>query len=188
MRRVLLWIGVTIGTLFVLFLVLGIGFVKLHRCRYQRRNRRYSGVVEPASPTPAPPQATSTTQPTPTPTVIPTPTPLPVATPEPTAVSTPTFEESLRDLTLCERVRAKKSMGWGQAPGVVGSDDPRVTGRIEAGDYVRFLTPPNADGLVRVKVYPHDGRPVGRTDDMVWINWGSLELFRLDRDMFSCEN
>ena len=72
----------------------------------------------------------------------------PTATPslQPEEEPTPTFEESLRILTLCERVRANKSMGWGQAPGVVYSNDPRVTGRIQSGDYFRFLSAPNADG------------------------------------------
>ena len=101
---------------------------------------------------------------------------------------TPTPEESLRTLIQCERVKANKSMGWGQAPGVVYSDDPRVTGRIQSGDYVSFLSVPNADGLVRVQVYPHDYRTVGQTDGKVWIDWGSLELFRLDLDVFTCEN
>ena len=136
------------------------------------------------------PTPTATPEPTPTAATTPTSTPTPVSveTTEPIAVPTPTFEESLGILTLCERVKANKSMGWGQAPGVVGSDDPRVTGRIQAGDYVKFLMPPNADGLLRVQVYPHDGRKVGESEGKVWINWGSLEQFRLDLDMFSCEN
>ena len=114
----------------------------------------------------------------------------PTATPsfQPEEEPTPTFEESLRILTLCERVRANKSMGWGQAPGVVYSNDPRVTGRIQSGDYFRFLSAPNADGLVRVQVYPHDYRTVGESDGKVWIDWGSLELFRLDLDVLTCDN
>ena len=111
-----------------------------------------------------------------------TPTLLPVETP------TPTFKESLQALVLCERVRANKSIGWGQAPDVVDSVDPRVTGRIEEGDYVRFQTTPNVDGLVRVQVYPHDDRTVGESEGKVWINWGSLELFRLDLVVFTCED
>ena len=114
----------------------------------------------------------------------------PTATPslQPEEEPTPTFEESLRILTLCERVRANKSMGWGQAPGVVYSNDPRVTGRIQSGDYFRFLSAPNADGLVRVQVYPHDYRTVGESDGKVWIDWGSLELLRLDLDVLTCDN
>ena len=107
---------------------------------------------------------------------------------QPREEPTPTFEESLRVLMQCERVKANKSMGWGQAPGVVYSDDPRVTGRVQSGDYVRFLSVPNADGLVRVQVYPHDYRTIGNSDGKVWIDWGSLERFRLDIDAFACED
>ena len=90
----------------------------------------------------------------------------PTVTPylQPEEEPTPTVKESLRILIQCERVKANKSMGWGQAPGVVYSDDPRVTGRIQSGDYVRFLSVPNAHGLVRVQVYPHDYRTVGNSD------------------------
>ena len=129
--------------------------------------------------------------PTPMPTLVRMePVGIPTVTPSlhPEEEPTPTLEESLRTLIQCERVKANKSMGWGQGPGVVYSDDPRVTGRIQSGDYVRFLSVPNADGLVRVQVYPHDYRTVGQTDGKVWIDWGSLELFRLDLDVFTCEN
>ena len=39
-------------------------------------------------------------------------TPLPLGTPGQTAVSTPTFEESLRSLTLCDRVRPGPRNPW----------------------------------------------------------------------------
>ena len=58
-----------------------------------------------------------------------------------------------------------------------------------AGDYIQILTGnPTGDGLLRVKVYPHDGRAVGKSDDRVWIDWGSLLRYRLDRVMFTCED
>ena len=102
--------------------------------------------------------------------------------------STPTAAESLREFVLCNRLRAEMSVRWGQAPGVVYSTDPRVSGEIEAGDYVQFLmASPTADGMIRVKVHPHDGRAVGNTNDQVWINWAGLLRFRLDRLLFTCE-
>ena len=224
MRRVLLWIGITVVVLFVLFLVLGI---VLDNCTDVGTGEESPGIsessdvavstptlrpaistppsastptrppVEPPTPTSTPlPVATPTPTSTPLPVVTPTPTstprpvvtPTPTSTPLPVVTPTPTFRGSLQALTLCERVSAQMSMLWGQAPGVIYSDDPRVTGRIEQGDYVRFLTPPNEDGLVRVQVYPHDGRPVGQSEGKVWIDWGQLERFRLDLDMFSCED
>ena len=80
-------------------------------------------------------------------------------------------------------------MLWGQSPDVIYSGDPRITGNIEDGDYVRILTPnPNPDGAIRVKIFPHDGRAVGNTDDQVWINWRELIRFRLDQVMFTCQD
>ena len=80
-------------------------------------------------------------------------------------------------------------MRWGQAPGVVYSDNPNVTGNIEAGDYIQVLTPkPTSEGMIRVKVHPHDGREVGKTDGQVWIYWAGLALSRLDLVAFTCED
>ena len=79
-------------------------------------------------------------------------------------------------------------MLWGQAPGDIYSNDPRVTGRINEGDHVRFLSAPNEEGFLRVRVYPNDGRTVGQSDGEVWIDWGELERFRLDKGMFSCDD
>ena len=176
MRRALLWIGITVVLLFVIFLVIGI-FVS------NDTDEESTGGSEPTESA----ASTPTLRPAPS-TPPPSPTQRPMETPEPTAAPTPTFEESLQGLTVCERVMAKLSMGWGQAPGVIYSNDARVTGRIEQGDYVQFLTPPDGEGRVRVQVYPHDGRTVGQSEGKVWIDWGSLEQFRLDLDMFSCEN
>ncbi len=83
-------------------------------------------------------------------------------------------------------------MTWGQAPGVIHSVDPRVTGKIMPGDYVRILTPnPGDDGIIRIQVFPHDGRAVGNSDNKVWIDWkgviGWSEATRMDRRMFTCE-
>ena len=80
-------------------------------------------------------------------------------------------------------------MQWGQAPGLVYSDDPNVTGQIEINDHIQILTPnPNEHGEIRVKVFPHDNRVVGKTDNMVWINWESIIRFRLDLQAFTCDN
>lgn len=140
----------------------------------------------------------------PTPTAIPdTPTPQPTATPVPTATPsetsqkpsatvTPTVEEVLSAYVGCERLRVKEGgITWGQFPGVdhIYSGDPRSTGELVAGDYIRILTPdPTADGTIRVKVYPHDYRAVGKTDDQVWIYWDGLALFRLEHLAFECED
>ncbi len=136
-------------------------------------------------------------QPTPSPaavqeptTVPPTHTPAATSTSTPRAegpTSTPTVSESLLEFALCDRLRAQMSTVWGQSPATVHSGDPRVSGQIEEGDYVRFLmSRPTDDGLIRVQVFPHDNRQVGNTDDQVWISWKSLTRFRLDREMFVC--
>ena len=102
---------------------------------------------------------------------------------------TATAEESLQQFVLCDRLLAEKSMLWGQAPGVIYSGNPQITGMIEPGDYVRFLMPsPNADGVIRIKVFPHDERVVGKTNNQVWISWVGLTRYRLDRDVFTCED
>ena len=80
-------------------------------------------------------------------------------------------------------------MRWGQAPGLVYSDDPNVTGQVEIDDRIQILTPdPNEHGEIRVKVFPHDGRTVGKTDNSVWISWEAATRFRLDLQAFTCEN
>ena len=106
-----------------------------------------------------------------------------------TVIPTLTAEESLQQFVLCDRLVAKKSMLWGQAPGVIYSGNPQITGNIEPGDYVRLLMPnPNADGALRIQVFPHDERVVGKTNNQVWIDWEELTLYRLDREMFTCED
>ncbi|MCY3656221.1 MAG: hypothetical protein OXG95_06375 [Chloroflexi bacterium] len=136
-----------------------------------------------ASPTPteppAPPTATATARPTATPTPEP-------QTPTPT--STPTPDEALRAFTFCDRLRVDLGMMWGQAPGLAYRGDPRTSGSLEEGDYIRVLTPPNADGEIRVQVYPHDGRAVGNASDRVWISWAQLLPHRLDQIALVCED
>ncbi len=99
----------------------------------------------------------------------------------------PTKNDALTELTTCERVLAKKSMLWGQSPGVIHSGNPSITGRLQPGDYVQILTPKNAGGAVRVLVYPHDNRTVGNSGNKVWIDWASLELTDSEYWMFECE-
>lgn len=152
------------------------------------------GNSQPPPPTRTPsPKSTrppaTTTPPAATETPVAETTPTSTPTTKPTADSTPTTEESLSNLILCHtKVKAMKTMQWGQAPGLVYSDDPRVTGKIKIGDYIQVLTPnPNEHGEIRVKVFPHDYREVGKTDDMVWISWKVITRFRLDLQAFSCE-
>ena len=83
---------------------------------------------------------------------------------------------------------ANLQMRWGQAPGSIYFEDPAVWGNIMPGDYVTLLMPkPDDNGVIRVKVHPHDGRAVGRTDNQVWIDWNSLTLLRHEHVMFTCE-
>ena len=96
--------------------------------------------------------------------------------------------DALQAFILCEKLKAKKSMLWGQAPGVIYSDDTRITGRIQPGDYVRILTPDiREDGAVRVQVFPVDDRKVGRSEGRVWIDWASLVRSNTEHLMFECE-
>ena len=114
----------------------------------------------------------------------------PEPTPSPGSVATPTFDEYLRSLILCHnKVKVMSGITWGQAPDTIYSDDPRVTGRLEEGDYIQILTPQlNEYGEIRVKVYPHDNRTVGKTDNQVWIHWGQLDTqYRFDLIGFVCE-
>ena len=106
-----------------------------------------------------------------------------------TVIPTLTAEESLQQFVFCYRLLAEKSMLWGQVPVVIYSGNPQITGRIEPGDYVLFLmSSPNADGVIRIKVFPHDERVVGKTNNQVWIDWVGLTRYRLDREMFTCED
>ena len=120
----------------------------------------------------------------------------------PTAVPTPTAppRQAPRDASsrevkvpssfvLCEQLRAHKSMLWGQAPSLIYSGDPRVSGRIQPGDYIRILMPwSDSNGRVRVMVYSHDHRTVGQTDGKVWIDWWGLAHSNLEHAMFKCED
>ena len=107
----------------------------------------------------------------------------------PPSTATPTIEEALLSFVLCDRLKANMLMYWGQVSDAINTGDPRVTGDIEPGDYVRFLMPqPDANGTIRIEVYPHDHRAVGNTDNMVWIDWAGLVQFRLDQVMFTCED
>ena len=113
----------------------------------------------------------------------------PPPTSVPSTSTTQTVEEALIDFVICDRLRANLLMSWGQVPDLIYSDDPKVSGDIEPGDYVRFLMPePDASGSIWIEVYPHDHRAVGNTGNMVWIDWEGLVQFRLDQEMFTCED
>ena len=98
-------------------------------------------------------------------------------------------DDALHEFTLCERLKAKKSMLWGQSPGVIYSDNLQVTGRIQPSDHVRILTPNNReDGTVRVQIIPVEDRSVGRSGGRVWIDWASLVRSNTEHLMFECES
>ncbi len=154
-------------------------------------------------PTPSPeptatPQPAATSTPTPTPeateapTQTPQPTESPTATPEPTPTATPetlSAAEHLKSLVVCGRVTVLASMYWGQAPGLAYAGNPATSGQLQQDDVIQFLmSEPNANGEVRVKVFPHDGRAVGKTNDQVWISWVTISLNRLDLFAFRCES
>ena len=101
---------------------------------------------------------------------------------------TPTIEEALSQFTLCQRLRVTVQMRWGQAPATIYADDPKVWGNLEEGDYVQFISGVQDNGVVRVKVFPHDGRAVGNTNDQVWIDWKGLTQNRLDQHALECED
>ena len=148
---------------------------------------------EPTPTAPATETATATppvATPTPTPTWEPTSSTAP-APPPATATQehTPTPEEALRAFVFCERLRVDLGMMWGQAPSLAYRGDPRTSGSLEEGDYIRVLTPtPNADGEIRVEVFPHDYRTVGNASDRVWISWAQLLPHRLDQIALVCED
>lgn len=121
-----------------------------------------------------------------TPTAVPTPT-VP-SRPAPN-VASPGEVRVPSNFVSCERLRAHKSMLWGQAPSLIYSGDPRVSGRIQPGDFIRILTPTSdSNGNVRVIVYPHDYRTVGQSDGKVWINWWGLVRINWEHVMFKCED
>ena len=72
-------------------------------------------------------------------------------------------------------------MPWSVSPQTYFSDDPRMTGNLYRGDYIRVLIakPNEYDGLIRVQVYPHDHRQLknalGIDLEGVWIDWETIE-------------
>ena len=97
--------------------------------------------------------------------------------------------EHLKSLVVCGRVTVLASMYWGQAPGLAYAGNPATSGQLEVGDVLRFLIPvPNADGEVRVEVFPHDGRAVGKSNNLVWISWETVTNYRLDLVAFRCDS
>ena len=101
---------------------------------------------------------------------------------------TPTIEEALLQFTACQRLRVTVQMRWGQAPATIYAADPKVWGNLEEGDYVLFISGVQDNGVVGVKVFPHDGRAVGNTNDQVWIDWKGLTQYRLDQHALECED
>ena len=120
------------------------------------------------------------------------PTESPTATPEPTPTATPevlSAAEHLKSLVVCGRVTVLASMYWGQAPGLAYAGNPATSAQLQQGDVIQFLmSEPNANGEVRVKVFPHDGRAVGKTNDQVWISWETISHNRLDLFAFRCKS
>lgn len=120
----------------------------------------------------------------------PTPPPPTESIVEPTP--TPTVDQALKAFILCERLRLNEETSWGISPSTLQNLDPRFSGTLEPGDYIRILTPESNNGAIRVKVYPHDLRSVNReSNDRVWIDWDILVLqpeYRFDQLVFTCED
>ena len=56
-----------------------------------------------------------------------------------------------------------------------------------AGDYIHILTPNTTDdGEIRVLVYSHDGRTVGKARNKVWISYTQMESADLNL-VLTCE-
>ena len=93
---------------------------------------------------------------------------------------------------MCEKLALKEEVYWGISPSTLANLDPRFSGTLEPGDYIRILTPESNDGAIRVKVYPHDLRSVSsESDDQVWIDWDILIMqpeHRFDQLVFTCED
>jgi len=101
--------------------------------------------------------------------------------------------EHLKFLVMCEGVTVLvlggRSIYWGQAPGQVYAGNPQTSGQFQLYDEIQFLmSEPNANGEVRVKVFPHDGRAVGKSDDQVWISWEEITRHRHDMHAFRCHS
>ena len=122
----------------------------------------------------------------------PTPPPPTESIVEPTP--TPTVEQALKAFIFCERLRLNEEIYWGISPSTLQNLDPRFSGTLEPGDYIRILTPESNNGAIRVKVYPHDLRSVNKeSKDRVWIDWDILVLqpeYRVDilQLVFTCED
>ena len=72
-------------------------------------------------------------------------------------------------------------MSWRQSPsgGSVGFIWPNER-------FILLMPEPRADGLIRVKVFPHNADiPVGHTDNEVWIDWNKIGSFA--NIMVGCE-
>ena len=121
-------------------------------------------------------------------------TPTPPPTTESIVEPTPTVEQALKALIFCERLRLNEEIYWGISPSTLQNLDPRFSGTLEPGDYIRILTPESNNGAIRVKVYPHDLRSVNKeSKDRVWIDWDILVLqpeYRVDilQLVFTCED
>ena len=187
-RRARLWTGI------IAIILLGLATAAEEDCETTPQD-------DPADRIIATPERTAPARiPIPTPTLIPRATPTietiaePTLTIEPTIepTSTPTVEEALKALIFCEKLVLKEEIYWGISPSTLANLDPRFSGTLEPGDYIRVLTPKSSDGAIRVKVYPHDLRTVNsQSNDQVWIDWDILFVspeHRLDQLVFACED
>lgn len=84
-------------------------------------------------------------------------------------------------------MRLDKNIYWGVGPGLADSGDSAVSGQLVAGDYIHILTPNTTDdGEIRVLVYSHDGRTVGKARNKVWISYTQMESADLNL-VLTCE-
>ena len=177
-RRAKLWTGV------IAIILLGLATAAEGDCETSTQDEPAGTLIATAEPI-APTQI-------PIPTAMPAPTAPPTIEPIVEPTLTPTVEEALQAFLLCERLRLNEEVYWGISPSTLQNLDPRFSGTLEPGDYIRILTPESNNGAIRVKVYTHDLRSVNsESKDQVWIDWDILVLqpeYRLDQLVFTCED
>ena len=115
-----------------------------------------------------------------------------VSAQEETPASTPlrSFGDvALQEFILCEKLKTKERLLWGQVPEAIYSNDLNISGKIQPDDYIKILTANNReDGTIRVQVFPSDGRVVGESKGRVWIDWASIVGGKSEHLMFECES
>ena len=105
-----------------------------------------------------------------TPTVETAPTPTVETAAEASVATVITAEEALQQFVRCDRLLAKKSMLWASPRGYIQWQSPNH-GKDRAWRLCTVSDATNCDGVIRIKVFPHDDRVVGKSNNRVWISW-----------------